>query len=312
MSIASRAMEKDVPLFLLGPTASGKSALALKLAQDSGLGIAAVDAFQVYQGMDIGTAKPPAAERERVPHILLDLASPVGEFSVADYLSAADQYAQDARRWIWTGGTGLYYRALLCGLSPAPRSDPATVERLTVLPLQELQRRIRELDPEWADTADLKNPRRVVRALAVALDTGRPLSAWHKERHPALIPEAVAILLNPAPELLRRRITARVEAMWKQGWPDEVRSLMADPAWSSSRSAKAIGYLEIAAFIDHGGDAAEIRAAIATATWQYARRQLTWFRREGNLHVIDFDDERAVEPIVRGITASLPSFRSRA
>lgn len=281
-------------LFLLGPTASGKSALALALAREWGGVVCNLDAFQVYRGLDIGTGKPSAEERSGLPHELFDLAGPCDPFSVADFLTHAgevlERHGPSGRPLIWAGGTGLYYRALRSGLTGAPATDPAILRELELSPPAELQEEIRRVDPEWAATADLANPRRILRALAVFRQTGRPLSAWHRDPVTALVPEARAVLLQQPADALRDRIRLRVETMWDQGWPEEVRGLMELPDWPGCSASRAIGYSEVAEWCLRGGDAGAVRQQIALRTWQYARRQLTWFRRETKLEVIEIDD----------------------
>lgn len=304
-------------VFILGPTATGKSSAASALAREVGGVVCNLDAFQVYRGLDIGTGKPVEEERGGSPHELFDLAGPCDPFSVADYLRHAsgvlDKYRDTGRTLVWVGGTGLYYRALRLGLSEAPASDPEVLRELEAMPLAELQEEIRRADPEWAGGADLANPRRVLRALAVFRQTGRPISAWHRDPVRPLVPDAAAFLLQAEPGLLRQRISARVDAMWEAGWPGEVRRLMQLPGWEESTSARALGYPEVAAWCGTGGgaedDAARVRGRIATRTWQYARRQLTWFRREPKLLPIEIDERSDSSLIARTLRRTLPGSR---
>jgi len=279
-------------LFILGPTAVGKSALGLAVAERVGGVVANMDAFQVYRGLDIGTGKASKEDRARVEHGLLDLAGSLDGFSVADYL-------REARGWlagrkdgvvVWVGGTGLYYRTLRQGLAPAPGSDPAVLAALEALAPEARVEEVRRVDPVWAAGADLANPRRVIRALAVFRQTGRPLSAWQGDAVEALVPEGAACVLKMPPELLRRRIEARVDALWAAGWPEEVRELARLPGWGDAPAARALGYREVREWLQRGGDAAAVRAAIVQRTWHYARRQLTWLRREPNLRDIEIDN----------------------
>lgn len=276
--------------FVIGPTAAGKSGLALELARLSGGVVVNMDAFQVYRGMDIGTGKPTARERAEIPHLLYDLAEPAGVFSVAHYLEAAAGVVGDARPKVWVGGTGLYFRMLRSGLAPAPPSDPAVVAELEAMPAAARVEEVRRVDPEWAARADLANPRRVIRALAVFRQSGRPLSEWHRQPVRPLVAQGRVLLLRVSAEVLRRRIAARIEAMWRAGWPEEVRTLAAVPGWESSPAFRAIGYAQVLDWVRSGGDEAACRQAIARATWQYARRQLTWFRREVINEVITADE----------------------
>lgn len=279
-------------VFILGATSAGKSALALALAERTAGCVANMDAFQVYRGLDVGTGKASAEERSRVEHALLDLAGPLDEFSVANYLQAAQAWLAARQRGvvIWAGGTGLYYRSLRRGLAPAPASDPELVAELESWTPEARIAEVKRVDPEWASGADLANPRRVIRALAVFRQTGRPLSAWQKDAVQALVPEGTAWMLQMSPERLRRRIEQRVEAMWASGWPEEVRKLAELPGWEQVPAARALGYSEVLQWLRRGGDAASVRAAIVQRTWQYARRQLTWFRREPNIKIIEIDE----------------------
>ena len=279
---------------IAGPTASGKSDLALDLATRCGAGIFSADAFQIYRGLDIGTAKAPVPEQLAVPHHLLDLAHPGEKFSVADYLRraavAVDSAPPDRPR-LWVGGTGLYIRALREGLSPAPESDPELLRELEQWDLVRLQVEVRKLDPQWSATADLQNPRRILRTLAVVKQTGRPLSDWHKEKAPALLAGVRGVVLNPDRDWLKRRIVARVAEMWDRDWVGEVRSLLKVAGWRDSQSARAIGYLDVVDHLDGLISAAECREKIILQTLQYAKRQDTWFRQEVGLEMIPVGED---------------------
>lgn len=285
--------------FIVGPTASGKSGLALQLAEQTGSEICSMDAFQVYRNLDIGTGKVSREEQARVPHHLLDLVDPTTAFTVADYLEQARSVLEDCRlrrkNLVWVGGTGLYYRALRRGLSPVPASDPEVVRELESRGLDWMREEIRNVDPEWAAGADLDNPRRVVRALAVFRATGRTLSSWHREKVQGLVPEGRGIYICPQRETLREAISRRVSAMWQQGWCGEVQALMQEPSWGESQSAKAIGYGAVRQFLETEGIEADTLASICTETWQYARRQNTWFRSEPGLTLCSTSGKEALQ-----------------
>jgi tRNA dimethylallyltransferase len=274
-------------LCIAGPTAAGKSAVALEWALANGAVVASFDAFQIYKGLDIGTGKAPAADRARVEHALLDLVDPCEPFSVADYLEAARSWAGSRTGpMVWVGGTGLYFRALREGLSPAPATDPQVLAVLEREPFDDLVREIRAVDPEWSAMADLKNPRRVLRALAVFRQTGRPISEWQKVPGRPVLADPLAVVLEPDPAAHREAVIRRVEAMWTAGWPEEVARLLALPGWESSQSARALGYAEVAACLRGQCSPEECRHRIVTSTLRYAKRQLTWFRAEHNVHFI--------------------------
>jgi len=271
-------------LVILGPTASGKSDLALALARAGGGEILSVDSMQVYRGMNIGTAKPSPAEQAEVRHHLIDLVDPNEEFTVARFVEAADAVIADAGRrgvrLIATGGTPLYYKALFEGLFEGPAADAELRARLAALGGEELSRRLREVDPAAANRLHANDTRRMVRALEVFELTGKPISSLQNEwgagraRHPAKW-----LGLSWDKEAINRRTNARVKAMLAAGWVEETRRLLDQFGSLSPTAAEATGYREL---IDHVqgrlslADAAEL---IKIATRQLARRQMKWFRR---------------------------------
>ncbi len=281
-------------IFLLGPTAVGKSEVALRLAAEEGGAILSLDSMQVYRGLDIGTGKPTAAERAQVPHGGLDLVSwREHRFDTARYTEAAAAFIAEHRgRPLYVvGGTGLYFRALTQGLSEAPPASPELRDELAALPLAELQMRLRALDPGQAEVAgfDWENPRRVQRALEVVTATGMPLRRWQAERAtPPLLAEGSfrALLLLRERDDLRARIAVRVGKMMGGGWIGEVRALLAEGGAGSLAGCAALGYDTLGAWVERGEPAEELPAArlgIIDATRQYAKRQLTWFRRESKV-----------------------------
>jgi len=271
-------------IFLVGPTASGKSELALALAEDLGAEICSMDAFQVYEGLDVGTGKPSLSERQKIPHHLLNIVGSCESFSVAAYLKKAEVVYQNLvsrnRPMIWVGGTGLYFRALRKGLSPAPSSSPAQIEELMNWSLEKLQSEVKRLDPVWSNKADLNNPRRLIRALAVVRETGKPLSQWQETPGQVLITEGAAFYLEPNTAELKIKIRNRVQSMWEMNWLGEVLELMKVPGWSESQSAQALGYKEIIRLAKGEVSGHECLEKVSVETWQYAKRQLTWFSKE--------------------------------
>lgn len=269
------------------PTASGKSSaaieLALKLADRVAIEIVTADAMQVYEGMDIGTAKPGVAERAGIRHHLLDLVSPAEPFSVARWVVAAEQVigeilARGALPLV-VGGTGFYLRSLSSGLPLVPPADPLKqrpiLEQLEQQGLDSLRTELADGAPLDAERAGL-NPRRVVRALEILRSTGRPPSSFGRSV-PRFSYSKLVVL--PAQELLAPRITARAEQMFDMGLVTEVRSLL--ERWPEQLTAtQAIGYKEVVAHLRGEYGLAEAREAVRLATAQYARRQATWFRRE--------------------------------
>jgi len=287
------AMQMDPKLlqrcwFLAGPTASGKSDVALLLAERHGAEIIALDSMTLYRGMDIGTAKPTAAERARVPHHLFDILDPHEEFSVAQYLEAAERVIHEVlsrnRIPFFVGGTGLYLRSLLRGVFDGPPADWEYRRQLEHLAeqagSQKLHDQLRQLDPTTAARLSPNDLRRVIRALEVQHVTGQPLSALQK--NPSLPIDqrpSHVFWLNPPRDWLHQRINQRVERMFADGLVQELRQLqeLSPPLGQTARQA--LGYKETLDWLEQGsGDLAEVVITIQTRTRQFAKRQCTWFR----------------------------------
>lgn len=294
-------MKAEVPIFVLGPTGIGKSALALRLAKEAGAEVVCMDAFQVYRGLNIGTGKPSEEERRQVRHHLVDFVDPLSAFTVADYLKEAVRVRDDliarGKASVWVGGTGLYYRCLRTGLTGAPGSNPRVVEELSKEPYEKLVEEVRACDPIWAEGADLKNPRRVIRALAVYRETGKPLSKWQSEPGDPVWRDGRVVCLSAPLEVVRERIGIRVEKMWREGWPEEVRSLSGLEGWQGTQSAMALGYAEVLDFVEGRLTEEECLRRITLKTGQFAKRQLTWFRREPDLRWVDLEATETISEI---------------
>jgi tRNA dimethylallyltransferase len=277
---------------LVGPTASGKTALALDLAERLDAEIVSADSRQVYRGMDVGTAKPTAAERERVPHHALDLAEPDEPFDAGRYrdaaLAAVADVAARRRHVLVVGGTGLYLRALRFGLCPAPPRVPRLRAVLHAWAAREgvpaLHRRLRLVDPVAAGRIHANDAVRIVRALEVALATGRRLSDWQRT-HGFAEPRVDALVLGLAVDTtaLDARIAARVDAMLATGWLDEVRALVARGYPDDAPVWRTLGYGDMRAVVEGRTELATARAACVLATRRYAKRQRTWFRHEADV-----------------------------
>lgn len=270
-------------LYLAGPTASGKSEVALRLAETLGGEIVSADSMQVYRGLDLGTAKPTPAERQRVAHHLVDVVDAPESFSAARWAELAHAAIADiARRGrlpIVCGGTGLYFKALLVGLDEVPPSDLVVRAELEARPLPELLAELAERDPAEYAAIDRANPRRVIRALEVIRLTGRPFSAQKAAWQPAAVgPTPVVFGLRRTPEDLRQRLAARVEQMFARGLVEETRCLL-DRGLGQNRTAlQAIGYRQVVEHLRGARGLAETIALVKQKTWQFARRQMTWFR----------------------------------
>ncbi|HLA79632.1 MAG TPA: tRNA (adenosine(37)-N6)-dimethylallyltransferase MiaA [Vicinamibacteria bacterium] len=283
----------DAPLIaIVGPTASGKSALALRLAADRGGEIVSCDSLQIYRGLDIGSAKPTRAEQALVPHHLIDLADPQEPFSAADYARLARQALSGIRDRgrlpVVVGGTGLYLRALLEGLFEGPSRDPELRQRLEAMAgrwgQDALHRLLRRVDPAAADRIAPADRVRVVRALEVFRLTREPLTAHHQRAGGGLTGFAVRIVgLALDRGELRARVERRTEEMWQRGLLSEVQGLLAKGYAPDLRPLQAIGYRQAVAVIEGRLSEAAARRDMVTATMRYAKRQMTWFRHQAEV-----------------------------
>lgn len=287
---------------LLGPTASGKSELALELAARIGGEIVSADSRQIYRGLDIGTAKPTAEERARVPHHGVDVVDPEERYDAARFRAAAAAAIADiharGRVALVVGGTGLYLRALLRGLCPAPAAVPALRAALghTIAARGTAagHRALAALDPDAATRIGPRDAVRIVRALEVGLATGVPLSRWQAEHGFGERPyDALVIGLARSTPEIDARIAARADAMVRAGFLDELRAVIARGVPRTAPGLRAVGYPEMLACLDGRlGLSAAIDATVA-ATRRFAKRQRTWFRREPDVAWFHPDADRA-------------------
>jgi len=281
-------------LVIVGPTASGKSAVALEVARKTSSEILSVDSMQVYRGMDIGTAKPPAQEQAQVRHHLIDVVDANEPFTVATFVDLADAVISDAAKrcvpLIATGGTPLYYKALFEGLFDGPSADSVVRDRLRSIPNDELMVRLTQVDPAAASRIHVNDSKRLVRALEVYELTGKPISSFQTDwssgttRHPA-----IWVGLSWDREALNRRINARVKAMLASGWVDETRRLLERFGKLSPTAAEATGYHELIEHLEGHRTLDEATEQIKIATRQLARRQMKWFRRWPQIHWLSGD-----------------------
>ena len=298
--------EPVLPLVaVVGPTASGKSALGVWLAEKFGGEVLACDSTQFYRGFDIGTAKPGQEERRGVPHHLIDLLTPSEEATAGGYRERALTVLEELRRRgrlpIFTVGTGLYLRALLEGLADVPQRSEELRKRLRASSQAHsggyLHRMLRRLDPEAVGRIGAADEQKLIRAIEVCVLTRRPVSQVHRTgRTPLVGWRALKIGLLPTRESLYARIHARTDAMLERGWIEEVRGLMESGLPENAKPFDFIGYRELREVLRGEKKLEDARAAIQQATRRYAKRQLTWFRRESGVHwLAGFGDDLSVQ-----------------
>ena len=288
---------------VVGATASGKSTLAVEVALALAGEIVNADAFQLYRGMDVGTAKPAPTERRGVPHHLFDVLDVTQEATVAEYQRVAAPVLDDVAHWgrhaVLVGGSGLYVRAVLDGLE-IPPTDPAVRARLeaelAVVGAPALHARLAGRDPAAAAAILPTNGRRVVRALEVGELTGRPFRAIMPAG--AYARPAVQVGLDVPREILDQRISARVDRMWRDGLVDEVRRLDAEGLSRGRTAARALGYAQVLRVLRGELTDDEARAQTIAATRRFARRQESWFRRDPRVSWLRHDDRDLVARVV--------------
>ncbi|HKB16597.1 MAG TPA: tRNA (adenosine(37)-N6)-dimethylallyltransferase MiaA [Planctomycetota bacterium] len=285
--------------FLLGPTASGKTGVALEIARLAPIEAVSMDSMQVFRGMDVGTAKPTAGERAALPHHALDLAEPGEPFDVARYLAAAESAAEEiAARGkvpLFVGGAGLYLRALTHGLMAGASADPALRESLHRRAEAEggaaLHRELAEIDPVAATRLHPNDVKRVVRALEVFRLTGSPISVLQRDwANPRTERDRILVGLRLDRDALHRRIARRVDAMLAAGLVEEVARIR-DGGGFGPQSSQALGYREVLDHLAGRLSLADCRLAVIKATREFARRQMTWFRSYPDLRWVDVGED---------------------
>ena len=288
-----------------GPTASGKTALSVALARAFDGEIINADSMQIYKNLDVGTAKPSAEERQGIPHYLLDFLSPETPYSVADFTAAADPLIQDitarGRLPLVVGGTGLYITSLLSGMAFAPeKTDPAIRARLQARADTEggaaLYAELQRIDPDYAAQVHPNNLPRVIRALELFEATGRRMSDQRREARPAEAPyHALCLCLTCRDRaVLYSRIDRRVDEMVENGVLDEARQVY-DHRDAYRTAAQAIGYKEFFPYFEGTANLTECTERLKQATRNYAKRQLTWFRRQNDAAWLYLDEEDVTE-----------------
>jgi tRNA dimethylallyltransferase len=298
-----RPRARPLAVALMGPTASGKSAYALELAERLDGEIVSVDSALVYRGLDIGAAKPTRDEQARVPHHLMDLREPWQPYSAAEFATdarvAIDGIVARGRTPILAGGTGLYFRALLEGLADMPDADPALRAEITAdaetRGWAALHAELDAVDPVAAARIHATDAQRIQRALEVHRLSGRPISAWQRDAKRARFPARMLKLVLSPPDraLLHARIEQRFDAMLEAGFLDEVHALRALPGVRAHPqpldlpAIRAVGYRQAWQFLEGDCDAATFRDRAIAATRQLAKRQFTWLRGETDARWFD-------------------------
>lgn len=306
---------------IVGPTGAGKSDLALDLAEQFDGEVVSVDALQVYRGLDIGTAKVPREARRGIPHHLLDEVAPNEEFSAAEFVKRAvpviEGIAARGKVPILVGGTGLYLRALTRGLFEGPGRSPEVRDRLRALADRRgpkaLHRLLMRWDPPLAARIHENDGIRLVRGLEVYLSSGRRMSELMAERRRPLEGfRDILVGLRPDREVLKARVEARVLSMFSRGFLEEVRRLRREHG-AGIPAFKAIGYREVLLHLDGEMDLDSARNLMVRATTQYAKRQMTWFRREPEVHWFEGcgDDARVRARVLDTIRRAIPATGDR-
>ena len=294
-------MKKAKILAVVGPTASGKSALAEALAERLGGEIISCDSMQIYRGMDIGTAKPDAASLARIKYHLIDVADPADDFSMVEYLALAERATEDIlsreKLPVFCGGTGLYLDAFLRGMPDSPGGDEAIRLELARLAEREgrefLHAELSRVDPESAAATHPSNLRRVIRALEIYHQTGVTKTEWDRRSRelPMRYDATVLYLVFEDRDLLYRRIEERVDEMIKSGLLEETAALMREGVFEVSHTAAAaIGYKELIPYLQGVCELDEAIASLKTATRRYAKRQITWFSAKSYVTPIAVDN----------------------
>ena len=286
-------------IYLTGATASGKSALAMHLAKRLGGEIISVDSMQVYCGLNIGTAKPSAEEQAEVPHHLIDVAQLSEAFDAAQFVrlakSASESISSRGRIPIFCGGTGLYFRALMEGLGNSPPSDELLRDELSLLPFESLVAELKIKDPKAAKQIDLKNPRRVLRAVEVIRLTGRPYSeqriGWDKLKR---APENL-FCINREVDVLNQRIHKRVDEMFSLGLIEETQILIKRGLRDNRNACQALGYRQVLDLLDGELSLESVVDKVKIKTRQFAKRQRSWFRNQMKCDLLDWPEDENVD-----------------
>jgi tRNA dimethylallyltransferase len=286
-------------IFIAGPTAVGKSEIALVLAEKIGGEIISVDSMQVYRGLDIGTAKPDAATQKKIRHHLIDVCELTEPFDAAKFVQLANQAVAEIesrkKAPIFCGGTGLYFKAFLDGLGDAPPANLKLRAELEAMPLEELLKELCEHDPVAYEKIDKKNPRRVIRAVEVIRTTGKSFSSQRANWTPSSATNGPLYLFTRSVSDLQQRIDVRVDEMFRRGLVEETRELLNHGLAENKTAMQAIGYRQVVEHLRGAHTLAETVELLKIRTRQFAKRQLTWFRRHGNCQWIELKPEQTAQ-----------------
>ena len=280
------------PIFLTGPTAVGKSDLAMQLAGETSGEIISADSMQVYRGLDVGTAKPSPQNRSRIPHHLIDVAELCQTFDAGQFVKKSTQAVRKIKQRqkipIFCGGTGFYLKAYREGLDDLPPRNPALRIELEQTPPEKLLEELCQKDPLLFAQIDSKNLRRVIRALEIIRQTQQPASAQRRQWAAKTTLPPLIVLFRPAANL-RKRIYQRVEAMFQAGLIEETKALLKCGIQENPVASRALGYRQVLYHLENQNSLSETIALVKTKTWQFARRQLTWFRKQKHTIWLDLD-----------------------
>lgn len=309
-----------LPIWILtGPTASGKTDIGLKIAEDTHAEIISADSMLVYRGMDIGTEKPSLAVRNKIPHHLIDIVEPWEEYSVGQYVKdfeiVTQRLCQQGKQFIVVGGTALYLKAIMDGLFEGPPADWEYRNYLKSVAMEKgpncLHKMLADIDPETAGKLHFNDQKRIIRALEVFRTTGQRISSFQTQfghKNPKYDCVVVAIEYNR--DILYKRIETRVDRMFMRGLVDEVRTLLSNPLGLSKQASQALGYKEVIDFFNGKYTLSEVSAEIKQRTRRFAKRQMTWFRSFPNIRWIhasvDSDTTRLSKEVLTCFTQNKP------
>ena len=287
-------------LCVVGPTAVGKTSLGIRLAQEFGAEVISADSRQIYKGMEIGTAAPTADEQSQARHHFVGFLKPNQLYSAGDYekdvLDFLGEYFKESDVAILVGGSGLYIKGVIEGFDNLPANLEIRKKlnaRIESDGIETLQKELKSLDPVQFEKMDHQNPQRVIRALEVCLTSGKPMSSFHNERATERPFNIVQIGLKAPRDIINDRIEKRTQKMLDEGWLEETKSLL---HYRSENSIKTVGYKELLSHFDGEMTLEQAQERIAISTRQFAKRQMTWFKKDTSIKWFDFKDaDEAIE-----------------